>query len=243
MHYFPFHINDFRAGTRGLNLLERGVYVELLQCYYDTEKPLPKCVEAIYFMLGAHSDQEKEIVQKILTLKFKKSRSGYVNARTTRELSKFKELKSSSKAGGIKSGIVRRAKADMALALEKKLKGTSSTDQDPLNQSVTKNQEPLTNKKTSAKPKCDECPMFNELWDTFSDKRGKMDAMKAWAKLKPDRLLADRIIEGARHYVKTRSLETQYWKQLSGWLNGQRWLDSHADTVATRSTDRFAGAI
>ena len=41
MHYFQFHIGDYRAATAHLSNEEDLAYRRLLDMYYDTEQPIP----------------------------------------------------------------------------------------------------------------------------------------------------------------------------------------------------------
>lgn len=40
MNHYPHHIGDFNNATRHLTFVERALYRELLDLYYDTEQPL-----------------------------------------------------------------------------------------------------------------------------------------------------------------------------------------------------------
>ena len=40
MHYYSHNIGDFNNSTRHLTRVERSLYRDLIELYYDTEKPL-----------------------------------------------------------------------------------------------------------------------------------------------------------------------------------------------------------
>ena len=40
MKHYPHHIRDFNQATRHLTRIERSVYRDLMDLYYDTELPL-----------------------------------------------------------------------------------------------------------------------------------------------------------------------------------------------------------
>jgi Protein of unknown function (DUF1376) len=42
MYYYQHHIGDYRKDTSHLSLIEHGIYRQLLDLYYITEKPLDK---------------------------------------------------------------------------------------------------------------------------------------------------------------------------------------------------------
>ncbi|SKC81464.1 Protein of unknown function [Burkholderia sp. CF099] len=63
MNYYPHHIGDFRSGTVNISRLERWRYRDLLDVYYDTEKPLPADLDAVCYSVGANSDEGRRIVE------------------------------------------------------------------------------------------------------------------------------------------------------------------------------------
>lgn len=132
MHFYPFHIGDYRAGTVHLTQLERWVYRDLLDCLYDTEQPLPLDVKKVCMMVGARSDEHKEAVKLLLEEKFEHTDKGYTNFRFEAELDKY------------------RSKAQRAIDANKKRWGykndLKSDVKSDTNQIATNNQEPITNK-------------------------------------------------------------------------------------------------
>lgn len=69
---------------------------------------------------------------------------------------------------------------------------------------------------------------FDQFWQAYPRKVGKVDAQKAWAKLKPTPELVQTILEAI-----AAQKEGHDWKREAGeyiphpttWLNGGRWLD------------------
>jgi len=47
MNYYPHHIGDFNSATRHLTRIERSVYRDLIELYYDTEAPLSRDVDKL----------------------------------------------------------------------------------------------------------------------------------------------------------------------------------------------------
>lgn len=207
MHYYQFHIGDYRAGTIHLTQLERWVYRDLLDCLYDTEDDLPLDIDQVCMMVGARSEEHKEAVRIVLSQKFIKTEDGYTNERFIQELSKYRsKARRAIDANKKRWGLDNDLKSDLK----------SDADQIPTN-----NHKPITNKKISSSN--DE--RFIEFWNSFADKRGKGGAEKAWKRINPDDQLAQQIIAGAKRYVKTRGAEQRYWKLAQGWLNDRRWED------------------
>ena len=69
MHYYPFHIGDFRSGTVNMSRQARWIYRDMMDIYYDTEQPLPLDLDHLFDMLGAESVDEKSIVERHLKFK------------------------------------------------------------------------------------------------------------------------------------------------------------------------------
>ena len=69
---------------------------------------------------------------------------------------------------------------------------------------------------------------FDKFWLTYPRKQGKLDAVKAWSKLNPDKTLQAQIIAAVKE-----SRETDAWRKEAGkfiplpatYLNGRRWED------------------
>jgi len=221
MHYYQFHIGDYRAGTIYLTQIERWVYRDLLDCLYDTEEPLPLDLSKVCMMVGARSDEHKEAVRIVLETKFMQTDQGYTNSRFESELDKY------------------RSKAQRAIDANKKRwgydSGLKSDVKSDANQIATNNQEPITNKNNRSSKMID--PMFNLFWDTFADKRSRGGAEKVWKRINPDAELAQHIIDGAKRYVQSRGNERKYWKQAQGWLNDRRWEDDTEPSVQSDSFD------
>lgn len=150
MHYYPFHIGDFRSGTVNMSRQARWIYRDMMDIYYDTEQPLPLDLDHLFDMLGAESVDEKSIVERHLKFKFDKSDDGYrheicdktiaeyhAKAVTARENGKLggRPKHSKNKPSGFLSG------SNPVPSPNPDLTG-SEANQEP----ITKNQEPLESK-------------------------------------------------------------------------------------------------
>lgn len=131
MHYYQFHIGDYRAGTIHLTQIERWVYRDLLDCLYDTEKPLPTDFDKVCMMVGARSEEHREAVKIVLLQKFTETVDGFINNRFLQELEKY------------------QSKAERAINANKKRWGHDNVVKlDVISDAVqiaTNNQEPITN--------------------------------------------------------------------------------------------------
>ncbi len=79
VYQYPHHIGDFRGGTVNRTRLERWIYRDLLDVYYDKERPLPLDLAEVCREVGVRADEERAIVADLLGYKFTKTEDGYVH--------------------------------------------------------------------------------------------------------------------------------------------------------------------
>ena len=87
MYYYQHHIGDYRKDTSHLSLVEHGIYRQLLDLYYITEKPLDK--KSIR-LIGARTDQEIAMAELILNEFFEKKGTKYYHRRCDDEIQNYK---------------------------------------------------------------------------------------------------------------------------------------------------------
>ena len=69
---------------------------------------------------------------------------------------------------------------------------------------------------------------FSRFWSLYPNRKGKADAEKAWAKLKPTDELFSQICEGLAKQVTCHDWTKDGGKFIphpATWLNGKRWTD------------------
>lgn len=69
---------------------------------------------------------------------------------------------------------------------------------------------------------------FNTFWELYPNKKSKQDAIKAWAKIKPDEALFTRMMNAIRaqlNSVEWHKENGQYIPYPASWLNGGCWDD------------------
>jgi uncharacterized protein YdaU (DUF1376 family) len=88
VHYYQHHIGDYLSHTASLSLLEHGVYLRLLQCYYMADGYLAGCM---YRAVGARSAEEKEAVDYILATYFTVQDGVYKQAGADKRIAEFNE--------------------------------------------------------------------------------------------------------------------------------------------------------
>jgi uncharacterized protein YdaU (DUF1376 family) len=136
MHYFQFHIGDYKSHTHHLTVIEDIAYRRLLDHYYLHEAPIKQ--RDIARQIGMR-DHEQEVLS-VLNEFFVSTEEGFINARADRAIAEYHGKKEqASKAG--KASAERRSNA-------------RSTDVQPtINQEpLTTNHKPITIKKTVAPP-------------------------------------------------------------------------------------------
>lgn len=100
MNHYPHHIGDFNSATRHLTFVERALYRELLDLYYDTERPLIADATKLARRVLAHTDEQREALETVLHEFFEQQDDGWHNARCDREIAAYHErLEQQSRAG------------------------------------------------------------------------------------------------------------------------------------------------
>lgn len=91
MHYYPHYIADFNNATRHLSRLERSIYRDCLELYYDIEGPLDGTdLERLQRRLLCHDDEEKAALDSVLNEFFEEEGGLYMNSRCDREIVIYK---------------------------------------------------------------------------------------------------------------------------------------------------------
>ena len=155
MSHYPHHIGDFDRATRHLSRIERSIYRDLLDVYYDTEQPLTLDLEKLKRKILATTEQESTAVEQVLNEFFTKTPTGWFNSRCDDEILRYLSNNSQKALAGKASAAAKaRRKQEMlngssthvATPVEQTNNGTP-TNQEPR----TKNQEP---KKEKVAPLC-----------------------------------------------------------------------------------------
>jgi uncharacterized protein YdaU (DUF1376 family) len=168
VNYYQHHIGDFNSGTVRMPQLARWLYRDMIEVYYDTEKPLPLDFEVLCMNIGAVGEEQRNAVKIVLALKFKLDEDGYHHERCDTEIAAYRAKSDSARERGKLGGRPRKA--------EEKPKETYSfpeaNPQDSNSQanetSSQANQEPITN---NQEPK--------DKTRSSSERAARFDA-KAW---------------------------------------------------------------
>lgn len=185
MNYYPHHIGDFNSATRHLTRVERSLYRDLIELYYDTEQPLPADdFDRLARRVIAINDEEKEALQFVLDEFFVLDGDLYRHARCDEEIAKYQaQLDAKSRAG--KASAKSRQAKKRALKTAKRTEDErisnidTSTNEQEMNtcsthEQLTKNQEPRTNITTlSSKPDRVSKKDAVEVLDYLNSKAGR----------------------------------------------------------------------
>lgn len=108
MNYYPHHIGDFRSGTVNMSRQSRWIYRDMMDVYYDTEKPLPDDLDVLCDMIGVEADDERRIVERLLRFKFTKTEDGYRHERCEIEIAAYHHKAAQARANGKGGGRPRK---------------------------------------------------------------------------------------------------------------------------------------
>ncbi len=149
MHYYQFHIGDYRAATAHLSNDEDLAYRRLLDMYYDTEDPIPIDTDWVARRLRLDS----QVIVSVLKDMFVLSELGWHHARCDKEISVYKGFSDAGKRGAAK----RWGKAG---------------DNPPITPPIaTNNHKPLTNNHKPNKIIQTPDGVSSDVWDSFVAQR------------------------------------------------------------------------
>ena len=241
MNHYPHHIGDFDKATRHLTRIERSVYRDLIELYYDTEAMLPLDTVWLCRKIIARSDEESTAVQQTLNEFFTKTPTGWFHDRCEAELDLYRANNSQKSQAGKASAAARAAKRQQAINGGSTTVATSvdtpvqqTSDGAPTNQEPrTKNQEPRTNVKGAA-PQLDKSG-FAEFWDAWPKSERKQDKADCKKKWETRGLGAVKAVILADIEIKK---QTTKWQEAGGkyiegplvYINGSRWEDGVTPT-------------
>jgi uncharacterized protein YdaU (DUF1376 family) len=172
VNYYPHHIGDFNNATRHLTRVERALYRELIELYYDIERPLPAddfgwiCKKVL-----ASSQDEMDSVKAILREFFKLDGDGYRHSRCDLEIASYRAKQEAAVKAGKASA---KSRSNRSLTGVQRPSNKRSTRVQP-----TKNQEPRTkNQEIKTESEVFVLPDWvpQEAWKAWLEVRKKKDS-------------------------------------------------------------------
>lgn len=144
MNHYPHHIGDFNNATRHLTRIERSLYRDLIDLYYDTEQPLSSDTSKIARRILANTEDERAALRLVLEEFFVLQDDGWHNARCDGEIARYRaQVEHASLAG--KASAASRLNKRKAAA-EQLQNGRSTTVDDPPVQADPEDDTPATSK-------------------------------------------------------------------------------------------------
>ena len=192
MHYYVFHIGDFRSSTAHLSNEEDLAYRRLIDWYYDTESPIPLSFAGVARRLRV----TVEAVESVLTDFFQRTENGWINPRCEAEIAKYrsrarsnrkvaqdreanrKEAKTTIRSPVVDdSSTIRSPVVDDSSTIRSPAVSDSSTIRSPVvddsspvvhesppnQEPITNNQEPLKRVETFSSPEGEATPSESEV--------------------------------------------------------------------------------
>jgi uncharacterized protein YdaU (DUF1376 family) len=98
MHYYQFHIGDYKSHTHHLSLMEDLAYRRLLDFYFLHEQPIKH--RDIARQIGMREHEED--VMTVLNEFFISTEDGFVSPRADKEIKQYKEFSEAGKRGAAK---------------------------------------------------------------------------------------------------------------------------------------------
>ena len=137
MHYYSFHIGDYRAATAHLTNEEDLAYRRLIDMYYDMESNIPLDTQWVSRRIRVAI----QVVETVLKDMFELTENGWKSQRCDEEIARYRHNAEKNKLNGIKGG--RPKKNPLGTQVEPNQKSTKN------HQPITKNQEPITSSKSN----------------------------------------------------------------------------------------------
>ena len=138
MNYYQHHIGDFNNATRHLSLIERAIYRDLLDMYYDTEQAIDASnLDRLARRVQCSTDEQVSALKYVLDEFFTLNDGVYVNNRCEREIAEFHGKKKQASEAGKASAAKRAAKK------KNPSNGGSSNSDQPSNENSTTVENPL----------------------------------------------------------------------------------------------------
>ena len=165
MNYYQHHIGDFNNATRHLSLVERAIYRDLLDMYYDTEKPIDASnLERLARRLQCATEDQTAALKYVLEEFFTLQDGAYINNRCEREIAEFhgkrKQASEAGKASAKKRAEKKQQGPNGGSSNAKQSNGDSSTDvEDQSNENSTTVEAALNENLTDEQPTINHKPL------------------------------------------------------------------------------------
>ena len=168
MHFYPHNIPDFNNATRHLTRVERSVYRDAIERYYDTEEPLPAGdFNKLARILLCSTQEEKDALKLVLDDFFTLTDAGHEHDRCNAEIAKYRSNSTAKARAGRASAEARKSRR--ATPVEQPSKSVEQTNNYELG---TNNQELIKDNVPSGRdpvPVQDLVSLFNSSFETLPE--------------------------------------------------------------------------
>lgn len=167
MNYYQHHIGDFNNATRHLSLVERAIYRDLLDMYYDTEKPIDASnLERLARRLQCTTEDQTAALKYVLDEFFTLEDGVYINNRCEREIAEYhgkrKQASDAGKASAKKRAEKKQRNSDGGSSNDDHSNSRSSTEvEGQLNENPTTVEAALNGNLTDVQPTINHKPLTN----------------------------------------------------------------------------------
>lgn len=210
MHYYQFHIGDYRAATSHLSNEEDLAYRRLLDMYYDTEQPIPLDIQWVSRRLRLGS----EVVLSVLKDMFEETSEGYKNKRADDEIQAYHAYLQKQKANGKLGGRPKKTQA-------KPTANPEQTQPEP-KKSLTTNHKPTTKESISSADA--DFEKFWQVWPSSQRKVAKAKCLQVWKRKQLGKHV-DQIIANVKALKTSKQWVDGFDPAPLTYLNQDRWAD------------------
>ena len=254
MNYYERHLGDYAKKAGHLSMLEHGAYTILLDVYYIRESPLPGETSAIFRLVRAQTEAEREAVCTVLSEFFHLQDGAYHHSRCDAEIVKYQSKSGKARASANARWGAQRSQCEgnafqdgshtngnaiampslcERIANELPTQCEGNAHQTPDTRHQKKN--PLTPRKRGEESD----PVFERVWAAYPRRDAKAAALKAWRKLSPEPALVDEIVSAIAKQAASHDWRKdggQFIPMLATYLNGKRWQDAGVSAPATNGS-------
>lgn len=253
VNYYPHHIADFNNATRHLSRVERSIYRDLLDIYYDTEQPLTPVEQELARKVIARSEEEKQALRQVLSEFFVETDEGWRHERCEAVLVEYRAKVEKCAAAGIASAKSRKEKAEKRRAkpaakpanltdVERALNGRATGVQQTLSERATGVQQTLSGRATDVQQTCNQ-PITNNQNQSnsvsndtaTSGDRPEGELVTGFEKTAQ----ADLVVPAAVTVVASGGMSEEQMVEM--WRSGKEYLSQNGMTLATAGA--FVGSL
>jgi len=173
MHYYDFHIADYRKDTGHLTIVEHYIYRSLIDWYYLDEKPIPKITQLVSRRLSLVSEQEQSLIN-VLDDFFILQDDGWHHGKIDEDIIKYHAKAKQNRVNGSKGG---RPKNQQVIDKDKPKKTQPVNSGNPKEPNRNPNQEPITNnhKPSKEKGKIFSPPSLEQVTEYKNERQSNID--------------------------------------------------------------------